>query len=118
MRQDGAFDDAVKDVDAIEHMASPLSSTTGDPDGMWPYVAGDSPRSDICKEYLKPAVHGTVGIIKSAYKFGYASMVLHTVNSVCLLIPRQKSGEAYCHHILLRFDYQRLECQKIPCDLG
>jgi hypothetical protein len=34
IRQDGAFDEAVKDVDAIEHMASPLSSTTGDPDGM------------------------------------------------------------------------------------
>ena len=34
VRQDGAFDEAVKDVDAIEHMASPLSSTTGDPDGM------------------------------------------------------------------------------------
>ena len=83
MRQDGAFDEAVKDVDAIEHMASPLTSTTGDPDGMWSYVAGDSPWSDRRKDYINPAVNGTIGILKSAYKFGYASTISHTPNSIC-----------------------------------
>ncbi|KDR70009.1 hypothetical protein GALMADRAFT_255361 [Galerina marginata CBS 339.88] len=51
--KDGAFDKAVEGVDAIEHMASPLISSTGDPD-----------------EYIKPAVHGTLGILESALKFG------------------------------------------------
>ncbi|KIM41313.1 hypothetical protein M413DRAFT_410925 [Hebeloma cylindrosporum] len=51
--KDGAYDEAVKDVDAIEHMASPVTPPTGDPD-----------------DYIKPAVHGTVGILKSAHKFG------------------------------------------------
>jgi len=59
MRQDGAFDEAVKDVDAIEHMASPLTSTTGDPDGKWRYVAGDSPQLIYAKNtssllYMEP----------------------------------------------------------------
>lgn len=31
--QDGAFDGAVKDVDAIEHMATPVTLTGIDPDG-------------------------------------------------------------------------------------
>ena len=80
MRQDGAFNEAVKDVDAVEHMASPLSSTTGDPDGMWSYLVGIY-QSNISEEYLKPAVHGTVGILKSAYKFGCASMISCTLSS-------------------------------------
>ncbi|KDR70013.1 hypothetical protein GALMADRAFT_901336 [Galerina marginata CBS 339.88] len=50
---EGAFDEAVKEVDAIEHVASPLDSPTSDPDG-----------------YIKPAVQGTIGILQSALKFG------------------------------------------------
>lgn len=33
--QDGAFDEAVKGVNAIEHTASPLPSSAPDPDGMY-----------------------------------------------------------------------------------
>ncbi|KAJ7731808.1 NAD-P-binding protein [Mycena maculata] len=51
--QDGAFDEAVKGVDAIEHTASPFHMKADDP-----------------AELLDPAVKGTVGILESARKFG------------------------------------------------
>ncbi|KAF8139606.1 hypothetical protein EV363DRAFT_1249436 [Boletus edulis] len=49
--QDGAFDEAVKGVDAIEHTASPFHFNATDPD-----------------ELIKPAVNGTVGMLKSVLK--------------------------------------------------
>ncbi|KAH6903380.1 D-lactaldehyde dehydrogenase [Coprinopsis sp. MPI-PUGE-AT-0042] len=49
--QDGAFDEAVKGVDAIEHTASPFSTNLDDPD-----------------DFIIPAVKGTVGVLKSALK--------------------------------------------------
>ncbi|KAH8826045.1 hypothetical protein DL96DRAFT_1607040 [Flagelloscypha sp. PMI_526] len=49
---EGAFDEAVKGVDAIEHTASPFHFNADDPD-----------------ELIKPAVDGTVGILKSALKY-------------------------------------------------
>ncbi|PPQ72637.1 hypothetical protein CVT26_004344 [Gymnopilus dilepis] len=53
MTKDGAFDEVVKGVDAIEHIASPATLFFEDPD-----------------TYIKPAVQGTVGILESARKFG------------------------------------------------
>ncbi|KAF8959849.1 hypothetical protein BDZ97DRAFT_1940549 [Flammula alnicola] len=50
---EGAFDEAVKGVAAIEHMASPFHSNVKDPE-----------------EFFRPAVQGTVGILKSALKNG------------------------------------------------
>ncbi|CAA7269675.1 unnamed protein product [Cyclocybe aegerita] len=49
--KEGAFDEVVKDVDAIEHMASPFHFNVSDP-----------------QEFFKPAIQGTVGILKSAVK--------------------------------------------------
>ncbi|KAF8342433.1 D-lactaldehyde dehydrogenase [Amanita rubescens] len=46
---EGAFDEAVKGVDAIQHTASPFHWNADDP-----------------KEMIEPAVNGTVGILKSA----------------------------------------------------
>ncbi|CAL1708191.1 unnamed protein product [Somion occarium] len=51
--KDGAFDDAVKDVDAIEHVASPVTLSAVDPN-----------------ELIKPAVEGTRGILQSALRHG------------------------------------------------
>ncbi|KAF9231200.1 hypothetical protein BU15DRAFT_56475, partial [Melanogaster broomeanus] len=48
---DGAFDEAVKGVDAIEHTASPFHLNAVDPD-----------------ELIIPAVNGTVGMLKSVLK--------------------------------------------------
>ncbi|EJD07759.1 D-lactaldehyde dehydrogenase [Fomitiporia mediterranea MF3/22] len=47
----GAFDEAVKGVDAIEHTASPFRYNSSDP-----------------ADYIDPAVKGTVGILESAMK--------------------------------------------------
>ncbi|KAG1855935.1 hypothetical protein F4604DRAFT_1799314 [Suillus subluteus] len=51
--KEGAFDEAVKGVDAIEHTASPFHMNADDPN-----------------ELIIPAVNGTVGILKSALKYG------------------------------------------------
>ncbi|ORY35474.1 dihydrokaempferol 4-reductase [Naematelia encephala] len=49
--EDGAFDEAVKGVDAVAHMASPYHFNADDPE-----------------ELRVPAVHGTTGILKSLQK--------------------------------------------------
>ncbi|EIW83698.1 D-lactaldehyde dehydrogenase [Coniophora puteana RWD-64-598 SS2] len=51
--KDGAFDEAVKDVDGVIHTASPATFSIKNPDDM-----------------IKPAVNGTVSILKSIIKFG------------------------------------------------
>ncbi|KAJ8508034.1 hypothetical protein ONZ45_g9655 [Pleurotus djamor] len=49
--EDGAFDEAVKDVDFVEHLASPCHTNADDPD-----------------ELIRPAVNGTVGLLQSILK--------------------------------------------------
>lgn len=51
--KDGAFDEAVKGVDAIEHTASPFHFKAVEPE-----------------ELITPAVHGTVSVLKSALTYG------------------------------------------------
>jgi nucleoside-diphosphate-sugar epimerase len=51
--KEGAFDEAVKDVDAVEHTASPGQFHLVEPD-----------------DFIKPAVNGTVGVLQSALKYG------------------------------------------------
>ena len=53
--QDGAFDEAVKDVDAILHLASPMTMEVTDP-----------------QEIIGPAVAGTTSILTSALGHGNA----------------------------------------------
>ncbi|KAJ7599044.1 D-lactaldehyde dehydrogenase [Mycena floridula] len=53
IEKDGAFDEAVKDVDAIEHTASPFHYRVNDP-----------------QDLIGPAVQGTVGILQSVVKNG------------------------------------------------
>jgi nucleoside-diphosphate-sugar epimerase len=50
---EGAFDELVKDVDAIAHTASPFHFSSEDP-----------------QDFLDPAINGTVGVLKSAIKYG------------------------------------------------
>ncbi|CCM04249.1 uncharacterized protein FIBRA_06416 [Fibroporia radiculosa] len=49
----GAFDEAVKGIDAVEHTASPVYIATDDPD-----------------EVIVPAVHGTTRVLESALAYG------------------------------------------------
>ncbi|KAG1876139.1 hypothetical protein C8R48DRAFT_669334 [Suillus tomentosus] len=96
--KEGAFDEAVKGVDAIEHTASPFHMNAYDPD-----------------ELIIPAVNGTVGMLKSALKYGQsvkrivitssgAAVLRDTTtpstfselnwNEQCLEIVREKGREA------------------------
>ncbi|KAI0367230.1 NAD-P-binding protein [Pilatotrama ljubarskyi] len=69
--KDGAFDEAVKGVDAIEHTASPFHFKAIEPD-----------------ELIVPAVHGTTGILKSAQKFGTSvKRVVITSSCAAVLTP-------------------------------
>lgn len=52
--QDGIFDEAVKDVEAVAHTASPFHFNASDP-----------------KELIDPAYKGTTGILKSIQKVKY-----------------------------------------------
>jgi len=51
--KEGAFDEAVKGIDAIEHTASPFHLHADDPN-----------------EFIEPAVKGTLGVLQSALKYG------------------------------------------------
>lgn len=55
--QPGAFDDAVKEVSAVVHTASPMTFAEEDPE-----------------TYTKPAVGGTVGILQSVLKHGLVTV--------------------------------------------
>ncbi|KAJ7076683.1 D-lactaldehyde dehydrogenase [Mycena belliarum] len=66
--KEGAFDEAVKGVDAIEHTASPFHFQADDP-----------------AELLEPAIKGTVGILESARKYG-TSVKRVVVTSSCAAV--------------------------------
>lgn len=66
--QEGAFDEAVKGVDAIAHTASPFHTRAKDP-----------------AELIVPAVQGTVGVLTSALKHG-TSVNRIVVTSSCASI--------------------------------
>ncbi|KAF8999638.1 hypothetical protein BDQ17DRAFT_1410630 [Cyathus striatus] len=71
---EGAFDEAVKGVDAIEHTASPFHTNADDP-----------------QELIKPAVQGTIGILESARKFGTSvKRIVVTSSSVAIMTPPTK----------------------------
>ncbi|KAI0056653.1 D-lactaldehyde dehydrogenase [Artomyces pyxidatus] len=53
MQEDGAFDEAVKGVDLVEHTASPVTLVADDP-----------------YELITPALKGTIGILESVKKYG------------------------------------------------
>ncbi|KAG9310432.1 hypothetical protein JVU11DRAFT_9572 [Chiua virens] len=69
---DGAFDEAVKGVDAIEHTASPFHMNAIDPD-----------------ELIKPAVNGTVGMLKSILKDGSSKVKRVVITSSGAAVLRE-----------------------------
>ncbi|EIW85968.1 D-lactaldehyde dehydrogenase [Coniophora puteana RWD-64-598 SS2] len=70
--KEGAFDEVVKGVDAIEHTASPFHFNAEDPE-----------------ELIGPAVNGTVGILKSAVKNG-SSVKRVVVTSSCAALLEER----------------------------
>jgi hypothetical protein len=71
--QEGAFDEAVKDVDAIEHTASPFHYNVDDPQGTSFLSIRFCWALTSMTELIDPAVNGTVSILKSTVKYGQVS---------------------------------------------
>jgi hypothetical protein len=82
--KEGAFDEVVKGVDAIEHTASPFHFNPKEPEGankdftMMQY----SFMYFYDVELINPAVQGTLGMLKSALKNGY----VHRYLNICAII--------------------------------
>ena len=78
MLQEGAFDEAVKGVDAIEHTASPFHLKAVEPD-----------------EIIVPAVKGTVGVIQSAIKYGSSVKRIVVTSSTASVLTAQSTPRTF-----------------------
>ncbi|KAG2365175.1 hypothetical protein BDR07DRAFT_1399625 [Suillus spraguei] len=76
--KEGAFDEAVKGVDAIEHTASPFHMNADDPN-----------------ELIVPAVNGTVGILKSALKYGQSVKRIVVTSSGAAILREQPTPRTF-----------------------
>lgn len=75
----GAYDEAVKNVDGIIHVASPVTFDWQDP-----------------SEVIEPAVKGTTGILESAAKFGdKVRRIVITSSSGAVALEDKKEGVVY-----------------------
>ncbi|KAG8927530.1 methylglyoxal reductase (NADPH-dependent) gre2 [Tulasnella sp. 408] len=69
--KNGAFDEAVVGIDAVVHVASPVSLPAGDPQGeakrLWSNSQSVTPTSS---EIIEPAVNGTLSILDGVKTHG------------------------------------------------
>jgi len=72
---EGVFDEVVKDVDYIVHVASPVPR---------PELSGED---DLTKEMVDPALHATTGVFKSAHKNGKNIKRIVVTSSAAALVP-------------------------------
>ncbi|KAG2185561.1 hypothetical protein INT44_002354 [Umbelopsis vinacea] len=80
MEKEGAFDEAVKDVDAIAHVASPVN--------FYP----ENPIRDV----VNPAINGTVGLLQSAHKYGKnVKHVVYTSSIAAAVTPFEEGPYHY-----------------------
>ena len=84
--KDGAFDEAVKDIDAIAHTASPFHYKATEPDGMSNFLwmltfLAIKTFTDL----IVPAVRGTTSILNSALKHGSSVKRLVLTSSVAAI---------------------------------
>ncbi|KAF8880899.1 hypothetical protein CPB84DRAFT_1851713 [Gymnopilus junonius] len=74
IEKEGAFDEAVKGVDAIAHTSSPFHGNVKNPE-----------------EFYRPAIQGTVGMLKSALKNGpNVKRIVVTSSCAAILTPSDK----------------------------
>ncbi|KAG2180185.1 hypothetical protein INT43_003974 [Umbelopsis isabellina] len=79
LQQEGVFDGAVKDVEAIAHVASPVVFETKDP----------------YKDVINPAVKGTLNLLKSAHEHGKNVKHVIVTSSVASVLERAPDGYVY-----------------------
>jgi nucleoside-diphosphate-sugar epimerase len=78
---EGAFDEAVKGVKFILHVASPLPA---------PHISGED---DLHSIIVEPAIQGTLGIFKSARKAGTVQRIVVTSSAAALIPMAAMSGQ-------------------------
>ncbi|KAL6904085.1 hypothetical protein GGI43DRAFT_310182 [Trichoderma evansii] len=78
----GAYDEAVKGVDYIVHVASPLASNA-------------PPGADHDTYLIQPAIQGTVGILESANKTTGIKRVVITGSILSIVTPQQLGSGQY-----------------------
>jgi nucleoside-diphosphate-sugar epimerase len=71
----GAYDEAVKGVEYIVHVASPLASNA-------------PPGVDYDSYLIQPAIHGTVGILESAIKTDGVKRIVITGSILSITTPQ------------------------------
>jgi len=76
--KEGAFDDAVRGVDAIAHTASPVTFTADDPD-----------------ELIIPAVHGTTRVLESTLVHGKAVKRIVFTSSTAAVMQPENPGRTF-----------------------
>jgi nucleoside-diphosphate-sugar epimerase len=72
---DGAFDESIKDVDYILHIASPIPR---------PELTGNE---DLKAEFITPAIQATESVIKSAHKVGKNVKRIVITSSAAAIVP-------------------------------
>ncbi|KAI9763864.1 MAG: hypothetical protein M1840_009048 [Geoglossum simile] len=77
--KDGAFDKALNGVDYVLHIASPLPTST----------------NDYERDIIKPAIGGTMSILKSANKVSTVKRVVVTSSSVVIFPPKIDPNRVY-----------------------
>jgi nucleoside-diphosphate-sugar epimerase len=95
-----AFDSALKDVEYVFHLASPMPGKG----------------NDFKKEYLHPAVQGTIAVLEAAKNFSTIKRIV-IVSSILALVPldalvtgkMKAKGTSLCHKTNLVV----LECNQI-----
>ncbi|THU84024.1 D-lactaldehyde dehydrogenase [Dendrothele bispora CBS 962.96] len=78
---EGAFNEAVKDVDAIEHTASPVNFGVDDP-----------------QELIGPALKGTAGILESAMKYGQHVKRIVITSSTAAIVRTVSTPTVFSEH--------------------
>ncbi|KAF7328348.1 NAD(P)-binding protein [Mycena venus] len=89
--QEGAFDEAVKGVDAIEHMASPVHLNAENPD-----------------EIIVPTVKGTLSMLNSAMKHGKNVKRVVLMSSTAAVLQEQSEPKTFSE-----LDWNELVLQQI-----
>ncbi|KAG8880801.1 methylglyoxal reductase (NADPH-dependent) gre2 [Tulasnella sp. 332] len=83
MAKEGAFDEAVIGVDAVEHTASPMAMATGGPQGTF------NVSTTIHKKFIASAVQGTTEILKSVKEHGKSVKRVIVTSSVTTILSEQ-----------------------------
>ncbi|CUA76880.1 NADPH-dependent aldehyde reductase ARI1 [Saccharomyces cerevisiae S288c] [Rhizoctonia solani] len=91
--KEGAFDEAVKGVDAITHTASPFHFQAEDPQML-----------------IEPAVKGTLGILASAHKYAPTVQRIVITSSVAAIVdPSKPSGTVFTENDWNSFSLRKVE---------